>query len=87
MQQTRRFLMPTVTMLLLFGPAAQGADSPFPGERGKDLDTACRPDIWEKQRIPGPVCEGPALCNGFGDALLPPTASLVTLMRCRGFRR
>ena len=25
-----------------------GEDSPFPGERGRDLDSACRSDIWNK---------------------------------------
>ncbi len=28
--------------------ALHGEDSPFPGERGIDLDTACRSDIWDK---------------------------------------
>jgi hypothetical protein len=71
MQQTRRFLMPTVTMLLLFGPAAQGADSPFPGERGKDLDTACRPDIWEKQS------------NAFlAQFVKVPRCAMVSVMHC-----
>lgn len=25
-------------------------DSPFPGQRGADLDTACRSDMWERDR-------------------------------------
>jgi len=28
-------------------PLAYGTDSPFPGERGAELDLACREDIWE----------------------------------------
>jgi len=49
MKQTRRFLMLTLAVSLFFGPATRGADSPFPGERGQQLDAACRVDIWEKQ--------------------------------------
>ncbi len=30
-------------------PAVCGEDSPFPGERGADLDRACRLDIWDKK--------------------------------------
>ncbi|MCX8037680.1 MAG: hypothetical protein N3D11_11675 [Candidatus Sumerlaeia bacterium] len=35
-------------ILAAMGLTAGAAESPFPGERGKQLDLACREDIWEK---------------------------------------
>jgi hypothetical protein len=37
------------TALFAAPTLACGEDSPFPGERGVDLDTACRTDIWDKK--------------------------------------
>ncbi len=37
----------SLSWFVLAASAAAGAESPFPGERGADLDTACRRDLWD----------------------------------------
>jgi len=44
-----RFIVLTLAAQLACSAVIGGQDSPFPGARGVDLDTACRRDIWDKQ--------------------------------------
>ena len=38
----------TFAVVIALCSIAWAADSPFPGERGRDLDRCCREDIWQK---------------------------------------
>ncbi len=43
------FLLFLASSWLISGKPATGGESPFPGERGKHLDLACREDIWDRE--------------------------------------
>jgi hypothetical protein len=49
MNRILRIVILTVTLPLAASAGVCGEESPFPGERGVDLDLACRTDIWEKE--------------------------------------
>ena len=49
MNAIRRLAILFLAAQLAGSAAVHGQDSPFPGERGADLDKACRLDIWDKR--------------------------------------
>jgi hypothetical protein len=48
MNRTRFAGIFSTIALLITATATGAADAPFPGDRGADLDTACREDIWDQ---------------------------------------
>ena len=49
MNRILQLLALTLVTQLVGAAVLHGEESPFPGERGATLDTACRRDIWEKK--------------------------------------